>query len=132
MLALDRAHNAEIRDLESKRLDAIRGVDVAAVQRAAEVQAQAAITLQGQVAGTAEAMRTQLAALTQSFTDGLANAIKPLADALAVVQQQQNMQAGQRVQVAESRDVRGSGNLTIGNLLSALALLAVLAIAFFR
>lgn len=135
IMALDRAHAAVIRELETKRLDAIRAVDVQAVQRAAEVQAQVATTLQGQVADTAEAMRNQLGVLGQSFTDGLAGAIKPLADALALVQQQQNIQAGQRVQIteardnrSEARDTRGEGRNYVATLIAALALVAALVV----
>jgi hypothetical protein len=131
-LELDRRHAAEIRDLETKRLDAIRLVDVNAVQRAAEVQQAAALTLQGQVAGTAEAMRTQIAALTQSLTEAIANTVKPLADALAVVQQQQNLQAGQRIQVAESREVKTSSGQYLGIAMGALSLIAVILIALFK
>jgi len=52
----------EIRAAESARIDAIRTVDVAAVQRAAEVAAEAVQTLAAQVPITAEAVRTSLAA----------------------------------------------------------------------
>lgn len=123
LLARDSSHAAEIRDLETKRLDAIRGVDVAAVQRAAEVQAQVALALQTQVAATAEAMRNQVAATNTSFANALAAAIKPLADAVAAVQQQQYIQAGQKAQVVESRDTRGEFRMNIGAIIGVVGLL---------
>jgi hypothetical protein len=135
LLALDRAHAAEIRDLETKRLDAIRAVDQAQIQRAAEVQATAALALQAQVVTSAETVRTQQATFAQSFTDALTNAIKPLADTLAIVQQQQNLQAGelagQRIQVAESRDTRGDWRGNIGTLVAVAVALLALGTAFF-
>lgn len=131
LLALDRAHAAEIRDLETKRLDAIRAVDQAQIQRAAEVQATAALALQAQVVTSAETVRTQQATFAQSFTDALTNAIKPLTDTLAVVQQQQNLQAGelagQRIQVAENRDTRTDWRGSIGTVIAiAVAVIAII------
>jgi len=51
-----------LRHAESDRINAIREVDVGAVQRAAEVQATQAGTLAAQVATTADAFRASLAA----------------------------------------------------------------------
>jgi len=55
-------HARELRLIEKDRLDAIRAVDVGAVQRAAEVQATQAGALAAQVVATADAFRASLAA----------------------------------------------------------------------
>lgn len=55
-------HARELRLIEKDRLDAIRAVDVGAVQRAAEVQATQAGALAAQVVATADAFRVSLAA----------------------------------------------------------------------
>jgi hypothetical protein len=62
MTVLRDAHAVEIRKAESARIDAIRQIDVQAVQRASEVANIAATTLAAQVTTTAEAMRVQLTA----------------------------------------------------------------------
>ena len=62
LMQLDREHSKEIRVTETARLDAIRLVDVGAVQRAAEVQATQAAALAAQVVATADAFRVSLSA----------------------------------------------------------------------
>lgn len=116
----------QLRVAETQRIDAIRAVDVAATRRDAEVAELRAATLQAQVAAAAEAMRTTVAATAQTSAEGLANAIKPLADALAAVQQAQNISAGQKVQVAESRGDRGEARLNLGAVFGGVSILLVL------
>ncbi len=126
LLERDRQHAAEIRALETGRLNAIRDVDLAAVQRAAEVQAQAALTLQGQVAASAEAMRTQMAAAAGAAAERLALAVKPLSDVVAALQQQQYINAGQKVQVEETRDSRGETRLNLSAVVAVVGFLLAL------
>jgi hypothetical protein len=55
-------YDRELREAESNRIDAIRAVDVGAVNRAAEVAATQATVLAAQLSATAEAARTNLVA----------------------------------------------------------------------
>lgn len=125
-LAIRAEYDEKLRLAETQRIDAIRSVDVDAVRRANEVAELRAATLQGQVAAAAEAMRTTAASIQQSNVEGLAAAIKPLTDAVALIQQQQNIQAGQKVQVAETRDTRGEARLNIGAVFAGMSLLLAL------
>lgn len=101
-------YDRELRESESARIDAIRAVDVAAVNRAAEVSANQATILASQVATSAEAVRVTLAA-----------ALEPIQKDIADLRKTQYEQAGQRAQVGESR-------LNVGAILGGLSLLLVL------
>ena len=57
-----------LREKETQRIDAIRAVDVQAVQRAAEVSAVQATTLATQVQASAETLRTQVATTATAQT----------------------------------------------------------------
>src|SRR5450755_1782409 len=61
-----------LREKETQRIDAIRAVDVQAVQRAAEVSAVQATTLATQVQASAETLRTQVATTATAQTTALA------------------------------------------------------------
>ena len=95
---------AELRETESARLDAIRRVDVEAVQRAAEVQATQAAALAGQVAAAAEAMRTQVAAAASAATIALAAALEPVQKDIADLRRAQYEAQGEKGQRVETRD----------------------------
>lgn len=92
LMAMRAIFNEELRKAESARIDAIRAVDVAAVQRAAEVAAEAVQTLAAQVPITAEAVRTSLAA-----------ALNPILNDIAELRKVQYEQQGQRAAVSETR-----------------------------
>ena len=77
--------NEKLQVKETARIDAIRAVDVAAVQRAAEVAAEAVQTLAAQVPITAEAVRTSLAAT-----------VAPILADIQALRQAQYEQQGQR------------------------------------
>jgi len=62
-----------MRQSEAARIDAIRAVDVGAVQRAAEVSQQQAGTLAAQVALSAEAVRVALAAAMEPIQKDIAD-----------------------------------------------------------
>jgi hypothetical protein len=62
ILNLRAEYDRELREAESNRIDAIRAVDVGAVNRAAEVAATQATVLAAQLSATAEAARTNLVA----------------------------------------------------------------------
>jgi hypothetical protein len=96
----------ELRTAEAARVDAIRSVDVQAVQRAAEVAQAQATTLAVQVAASAEAMRTQVAAAAQAATIALAAALEPIQKDIAELRKVQYETAGNRVATLDSRDGR--------------------------
>jgi hypothetical protein len=106
IISLEREHNKQIWTLQMDRLEAVRNVDVGAVSTAANTAEARATTLANQVAAAAEAMRVAAEATRMTFTDTLNSAIKPLADAISVIQQWMNQQTGQRAQVVEQRDTR--------------------------
>lgn len=124
-----------LREAESKRIDAIRAVDVGAVQRAAEVQLTQASTLAAQVATSAETLRASVVVAAQAQADLVTKSLVPIqqqvADiltAIADLRRVQYEQAGQRAQVVETRDVRGESRLNVGTMISlVVAVLAVIA-----
>jgi hypothetical protein len=71
-------HAKEIRLAETARIDAIRAVDVQAVQQAATVQAAQAGALAATVATSAEAMRAQVAAAASAAATSLGAALEPI------------------------------------------------------
>lgn len=84
-------HALEMRKAEADRIDAIRAVDVGAVQRAAEVQQAQANTLAGQVATTADAFRASLTA-----------ALVPIQNSIDDLRRAQYEAQGQKTQVVEA------------------------------
>jgi protein-tyrosine-phosphatase len=102
-------YSREIRESEAARLDAIRAVDVGAVNRAAEVAATQAQTLAAQVATSAETLRTQVAAAASAATIALAAALEPVQKDIADLRRAQYEAQGQKTQVVETREVRGEG-----------------------
>jgi hypothetical protein len=99
-------YTAELRKAETARIDAIRAVDVGAVQRAAEVSAQQATTLAAQVALSAEAVRVALAA-----------AMEPIQKDIADLRRAQYEAQGVKTQTGDTR-------LNLSAVVSILALLA--------
>jgi hypothetical protein len=104
-------HARELREAESARINAIRAVDVGAVNRAAEVQATQASTLAGQVATTADAFRASLAA-----------ALAPIQASIEDLRRAQYEAQGQKTQVVETRDVRAASALSVNTVIAAVAL----------
>jgi ElaB/YqjD/DUF883 family membrane-anchored ribosome-binding protein len=113
--AAESRHVREINDLrasfqtalqkaETDRINAIRAVDVGQVQRAAEVQADAASALASTVVNSAEAMRTQVAAAATAAATSLAAALVPIQEAIADLRRAQYEQQGQKQQVVETRE----------------------------
>jgi hypothetical protein len=93
----------ELREAESKRIDAIRAVDVAAVQRAAEVADLRATTLAAQVVQSAEALRVQVAAVAQASATELTRALEPIQRSIDDLRKSQYEAQGQKTQVVEAR-----------------------------
>jgi hypothetical protein len=123
-------YEEKLREAEAKRIDAIRAVDVAAVQQTATVSAVAATTLAAQVATSAETLRTQVQAAATAATVALAAALEPIQKDIGELRRYQYEQAGQRVQVLETKgDTQASSNnrqWLIGALVSIGALLVLL------
>lgn len=97
----------QLREAESARIDAIRAVDVGAVNRAAEVSAQQATTLAAQVATSAETLRTQVAAAATAATVALAAALEPIQKDIADLRRAQYEAQGVKSNVGESRQSLG-------------------------
>jgi hypothetical protein len=109
-------YDEKLRRAETARIDAIRAVDVGAVNRAAEVSAAQALTLATQVATSAETLRTQVAAAAQASTVALAAALEPIQKDIAELRKTQYEQAGQKAQVIESQ---GGTRSNLGLLIAA-------------
>lgn len=120
-------HSNDLRLAEAQRIDAIRAVDVGAVNRAAEVATTQATTLATQVATVAETLRTQVAAAATASTTALAAALEPIQKDVSDLRQVQFQQQGERVARVEDRGIqvtdRGQSNWLIGVVISAAGLL---------
>lgn len=129
-MALLRAeYIAELRQAEAARIDAIRRVDVEAVQRAAEVQANQQTILANQVAAAAEAMRTQVAAAAQAAATALGAALEPIIKDIADLRRAQYEAQGVK---AQSGDTRGGVAVMIAAasvVVSVIAIVVAVAIA---
>jgi hypothetical protein len=101
--ALRAGYDEELRKAETARIDAIRAVDVGAVNRAAEVSAQQATTLAAQVATSAETLRTQVAAAATAATVALAAALEPIQKDIADLRRAQYEAQGVKSNVGEAR-----------------------------
>ena len=108
LMELRAAHGLESRTQEAARIDAIRAVDVGAVNRAAEVSAQQAAALATTLAATAEAMRVSAVQGNASLLAAIAQAVDPLRTAVEDLRRAQYEQVGKTTQVADTRD-RGAG-----------------------
>jgi len=87
-----RQADRELRQAESDRLDSIRAVDIAAVQRSTQEASERANTLATQVATAADVVRTTLAA-----------GLDPIRNDIADLRRSQSEAAGQKTQVVEGR-----------------------------
>jgi len=126
--ALRNDFQSELRKAETARLDAIRAVDVAAVQQAAQVSATQAATLAQQVATSAETLRTQVAASAQAATVSLAAALEPIIRDIADLRRAQYEAQGKSAQTVETRTNTGQAAYLVfgaGSVLLTLALIAV-------
>jgi hypothetical protein len=123
MALLRAAASRDSREQEAARIDAIRAVDVGAVQRAAEVQLAQASTLAAQVVTSAETLRAAAGVAAQAQADLVTKSLLPLqqqvADiltAIADLRRVQYEQAGQRAQVVETRDVKTGNQTSLGTI----------------
>jgi len=103
LLDLRAAYDAQLRVAESRRIDAIRAVDVAAVAQAAQVSATQATILATQVSASAETLRTTVAASALSSANALSAALGPMQTSIDALRQAQYQQQGQAAQKTEGR-----------------------------
>jgi hypothetical protein len=114
-------YQKELREAETARIDAIRAVDVGAVNRAAEVSATQATTLATQVATSAEALRGQVEAARQQTATALAAALEPIQKDIQDLRRAQYEAQGQKTQVVEAR---GDQRFNTSTVIAAIATLA--------
>lgn len=102
LAALRSTYEEQLRIKESERIDAIRAVDIGAVQRAQEV-----------AAAQADAIRNQLAVTANAAQTGLDAALEPMRKDIADLRRAQYEQAGQKAQVVETRQATGASSALI-------------------
>ena len=125
-----------LREKETQRIDAIRAVDVQAVQRAAEVSAVQATTLATQVQASAETLRTQVATTATAQTTALAAALEPIQKDISELRKTQYEQQGQKAAQVETRaaqtEDRGSNQWAIGIVIGVMISLVTVILHFIK
>jgi len=86
MANLSRSYEEKLGVAESKRIDAIRAVDVGAVGVASERQTQQAAVLANQVSASAETLRTLVATTASSVQTALNQMTQQLTDRIALLE----------------------------------------------
>jgi hypothetical protein len=133
MAALRADLGEKLRNAETDRINAIRAVDVAAVQRAAEVADLRAQTLAAQVAQSAETLRVQVAAVAAASATELTRALEPIQRAIDDLRKSQYEAQGMRGQVIEQRSASGASVALVGLGISILlALIVVITVVVSR
>jgi hypothetical protein len=123
-------YDALLREAETARIDAIRAVDVGAVNRAAEVSATQAQTLATQVTVSAETLRTQVAAAATAASTALSAALEPIQKDIADLRRAQYEAQGQKTQVVETRDVNTAKTLNVNTLMAVFSVVLAAAIVY--
>lgn len=108
ILELRADYTEQLRKAETARIDAIRAVDIGAVNRAAEVSAQQAMTLAAQVVTSAETLRTQVAAAAAASTIALSAALEPIQKDIQDLRKAQYEAQGGKTQSSGLRDNFGA------------------------
>lgn len=119
------SYEEQLRRAETARIDAIRAVDIGAVNRAAEVSAQQATTLAAQVVTSAETLRTQVAAAATAATVALAAALEPIQKDVADLRKSQYEAQGIKSNVGDTKQNLGVW-ISVGVLLVAVVSLLLL------
>lgn len=119
LIEMQSRYEEKLRDKESQRIDAIRAVDVAALNRAQEVALNQAATLAAQVTTVADTFRTAL-------TTELALIRKDIAE----LRESRSETAGGKAQVVEGRAAAGESRLNMGAVVGLLALLVAVVLPF--
>jgi hypothetical protein len=100
-------HADGMRVAEAARINAIRSVDVTAVQQAASVADMRANTLAAQVGTSAEALRTQVQDAATAAAIALTAALSPIQTDVADLRKTQYEQQGSKAHSVEEREVLG-------------------------
>jgi hypothetical protein len=129
LMSVRAAYEDRRRAQESARIDAIRQVDVGAVQRAAEVATTQAQALATQLLATAEASRVQVQAAATAAVTSLAAALEPIQKDIRDLRDAQSRGVGGKEQVVETRGDRNETRLNMGTLV-AVGLLVVAVLTF--
>lgn len=119
VMELRSSYNQQLTRAETARINAIRAVDVGAVNRAAEVSAQQATTLAAQVATSAETLRTQVAAAAAAATVALSAALEPIQKDIQDLRKAQYEAQGIKTQTSDTR-------LNIGAILGGFSVVLVI------
>jgi hypothetical protein len=90
-------HAKEIRDSETRRLDAIRQVDVLAVGRTAEQQLAAVQTLAATTTSAAETIRASVTSTATALATQLANTVSGLTERISALEKSSYEGAGKGV-----------------------------------
>jgi uncharacterized protein YhfF len=101
LMELQARHSWDMRDAESKRIDAIRLVDTGNVTRAAEVSSAQAAALATSVIQSAEALRVQVEATRITTQDQLETALGPIRTQVESLRVTQFQQQGEKSAQAE-------------------------------
>ena len=123
VMTLRADYDQRLREAETARINAIRAVDVGAVNRAAEVATTQAATLAAQVATVAEAMRTQVTAAATAASVNLAAALEPIQRDIADLRRVQYETQGGKSNVVETREARGDTRLNLNTIIMAAGLI---------
>lgn len=120
-----------LRDAETDRINAIRAVDVQAVQQAATVAETRATALANQVQASAEAMRNQVQAAAQAAATSLAAALEPVQKDIADLRRAQYEAQGRNVQQVDTRSstsaLMGYAFGAIGSIIAIISIVVLLA-----
>jgi cobalamin biosynthesis Mg chelatase CobN len=126
MAALRAEYQAELRQAETERINAIRAVDVAAVQQASSVQETRATALAAQVAASAEAMRNQVQAAATAAATSLAAALEPVQKDIADLRRAQYEAQGVKAQTTDARAGVSNATAIIGAVVAIITISLVL------
>lgn len=113
-------YDSRLREAESKRIDAIRAVDVAAVASTARDAAIVASTLAGQVSTSADTLRSQVELTKTAAAAALATALQPIQRDVSELRDNQFKLAGLKQGSSESTESRRA---SVGQMIALVALI---------
>lgn len=122
-------YDQRLRVAESARLDAIRAVDAASVQRQSEVSSDQAQALANQLVASAEQLRTQVSDAASAAQIALDAALNPMRADIQDLRRVQYETQGGKQQVVEGRQSNAAFYAAVG--FGVMLLLALLTVAGF-
>lgn len=129
LIRLRSEYDDKLRAAEALRINAIRAVDVDAVQRAAEVVATQQLALQAQVTASAETVRAAAAAAAVAVSDTLTRITEPIIKDIADLRRSQYEGVGQKTQIVETQAIGASTGMVVGLVVSGVFSLLFLTVA---